>query len=76
MHKRHQNKYIALGLNIAYYRKKRGYSQELFAEIVNISRTHISNIESPKARKTLSLNVLFNISDALRVPIEDLFKDK
>ena len=40
------DKYRLLGLNIAYYRKERGLSQEALAELVNISRTHMSRIET------------------------------
>ena len=29
------NKYITLGLKIAYYRKKAGYTQETFAELID-----------------------------------------
>ena len=39
-------RYRRLGLNIAYYRKLRGFSQEKLAEIVDISRTHMSRIET------------------------------
>ena len=38
-------KIIRLGLNIALYRKMKGITQAELAEKVNISRTHISNIE-------------------------------
>ena len=40
------SKYRSLGLNIAYYRKDRGLSQSELAERVNISRTHMSRIET------------------------------
>ena len=32
MQTEYAEKYITLGLKIAYYRKKRGYTQEVFAE--------------------------------------------
>jgi len=44
MDHKHSEKYIALGLNIALYRKKKGLMQEALAEKVGISRTHMSNI--------------------------------
>ena len=66
-----QNKYRLLGLNIAYYRKERNMSQEELAEAVNISRTHMSRIET--ANCAVSLNVVFEICDALGVSPEKLF---
>ena len=60
----HKN-YKLLGLNIAYYRKERGLSQMQLAEIVNISRTHMSRIET--ADCAVSLDVIFDICDALNV---------
>ncbi|SHM11009.1 helix-turn-helix domain-containing protein [Ruminococcus flavefaciens] len=42
--KENEFKYIQLGLNIAYYRKLQGLTQEELAEISGISRSHISAI--------------------------------
>lgn len=64
-------KYRLLGLNIAYYRKERGLSQEGLAELVNISRTHMSRIET--ADCAVSLDVVFDICDALCVSPKKLF---
>jgi len=74
MEQEHSEKYIALGLNIAFYRKKKGLTQEVLAEKVGISRTHLSNIEATKVEKSLSLEVLFNIADALGVEVGKLFE--
>lgn len=74
MHSKHDDKFIQLGLNIAYYRKMRGLNQEALAEKVGISRTHISNIEAPKVDKSLSLDVLFDIADVLNVSVSKLFE--
>ena len=43
-----------IGLNIAYYRKLRGMSQMALAEATDLSRTHISNIEAPNMKTSLS----------------------
>ncbi len=64
-------KYKKLGLNIAYYRKVRGLSQLQLAELVNISRTHMSRIET--ADCAVSLDVVFDICDVLGVPAEKIF---
>ena len=65
MENRRFKKYRQLGLNIAYYRKERGYSQSKLAELVDISRTHMSRIET--ADCAVSLDVVFDICDVLEV---------
>ena len=72
MKKNHFNKYRCLGLNIAYYRKSKNLSQDKLAEMINISRTHMSRIET--ADCAVSLDVIFNICDVLEVPPEKLFQ--
>lgn len=67
------NEFRLLGLTIAYYRKLRGLTQAELAEATNLSRTHISNIEAPNVKTSISLNKLFDIADVLEVPVKDLF---
>lgn len=67
------NEFRLLGLTIAYYRKLRGHTQAELAEATNLSRTHISNIEAPNGKTSISLNKLFDIADVLEVPVKDLF---
>ena len=43
------------------------------AEKVNISRTHMGNIEAPNVLKPISLELAFNIADVLEVPVSKLF---
>lgn len=71
MHNSHLKKYKCLGLNIAYYRKSRGLSQTQLAEIINISRTHMSRIET--ADCAVSLDVIFSLCDALDITVQKLF---
>lgn len=71
MEQRQYEKYKYLGLNIAYYRKKRQLSQEQLAERINISRTHMSRIET--ADCAVSLDVVFRICDVLDVNPAKLF---
>lgn len=66
-----RKKYKFLGLNIAYFRKEKGLSQSQLAELVNISRTHMSRIET--ADCAVSLDVVFDICDALCVKPSKLF---
>lgn len=67
----HKKKYRLLGLNIAHYRKLNGYTQESLAEKLNIDRTTVSKIEL--ATCGVSLDLLFDLSDLLEVPIDKLF---
>lgn len=67
------NEFRLLGLTIAYYRKLRGLTQAELAEATTLSRTHISNIEAPNGKTSISLNKLFDIADVLEVPVKDLF---
>ncbi len=67
------NEFRLLGLTIAYYRKLRRLTQAELAEATNLSRTHISNIEAPNGKTSISLNKLFDIADVLEVPVKDLF---
>ena len=71
MQMRQYEKYHQLGLNIAFYRKRNGLSQIQLAELVNISRTHMSRIET--ADCAVSLDVVFDICDALHITPSQLF---
>ena len=62
------HKYTSLGLNIAFYRKRAGLTQEQLAERAGISRSHLSAIEAPNTIRPFSLEILFSIADALNVP--------
>ncbi|MFR2365963.1 MAG: helix-turn-helix domain-containing protein [Eubacterium sp.] len=61
---------------MAYYRKLRGLTQMQLAEAVNISRTHISNIEAPNVQTSVSLDTLLDISEVLNVNITSLLTTK
>ena len=47
-------------------------SQEKLAESAKVSRSHISSIEAPNIIRPFSLEVFFNIADALGVEPGDL----
>ena len=64
--------YKHLGLKIAYYRKLKGLTQLQLAEKVDISRTHMSNIEAPNMRTAVSLDTLLDIAETLDVPVQIL----
>ena len=52
--------------------KMRGMSQEQLAEKSGVSRSHISAIEAPGLVRPFSLDVFFNIADALQIDPADL----
>ena len=68
----HSEEYKKIGLNIAYYRKLKGLTQLQLAEAINISRTHMSNIEAPNMPTSISLDTLLDIADALEIAAADL----
>jgi len=74
MQKDYLSQYKRLGLNIAYYRKLKGYSQERLAEKINISRTHMSRIET--ADCAVSLDVIFSLAEIFEVEPSKLFEKK
>lgn len=71
MDNRQRSELKKLGLKIAYYRKLNELSQEKFSEMINISRTHMSRIETGESAP--SIITLINISTELNIPIKDLF---
>ena len=70
---RHADKLMLLGNKIAYYRRKNKMSQEQLAEKIDVSRAHISHIEAPNVLQPFSINVLFDIADALEIDVMELF---
>ena len=74
MNERRENQYKQLGLTIAYYRKMNNLTQTELAKRVNISRTHISTLEAPNMPISISLDKLFDIADALEVPVKCFFE--
>lgn len=74
MKDKYSQQYKEIGLKIAYYRKLKGLSQMEFAEMVDISRTHLSNIEAPNVPTSISLDLLFKISEVLDIDIKNFFE--
>lgn len=64
-------KLISLGKNISKFRKAKGFTQNELADILNISREHIAKIET--AKRTPSLDLIFEISNALNITEKELF---
>ncbi|MFA6892588.1 MAG: helix-turn-helix transcriptional regulator [Sphaerochaetaceae bacterium] len=65
--------YISIGKRIKYYRVQKGLSQEEFASRISVSRTYLGYLET--GIRGLSLQLLVNITNELRVPIGVLLED-
>lgn len=65
--------YYAIGQRIRKVRKAHGLSQEMLAERVGISTTHMSHIETGNTK--LSLPVLVDLATVLEVRTDDLLYD-
>ncbi len=76
MKQQHTEKHRTLGLKIAYYRKLKGYTQEQLAEKINKSLAFIGAVEAPNVPRTVSLDTLFDIAEALEIPAYKLLKDE
>jgi transcriptional regulator with XRE-family HTH domain len=59
------------GKKIKNLREQKGYSIEYFANIANIDRTYISDIE--KGKRNVSLLIIEKLSKALEINIQELF---
>lgn len=81
MRENHEEDYLDIGKRIAYYRQKRGMSQERLGEKLNCSPQEIQQIEGDYlAKKTLSgfwsvknLDFLFVIADVLEMDVLPFF---
>ena len=68
----YKNLLLIIGLNVSYFRKFRGYTQEELAERAGVSTTFIGMVEAPNLYKAPSLKTLYAIAKALDVPIHKL----
>ena len=75
MHTEYSDRYITMGLKIAYYRKKAGFTQEVLAEKIGKSVNFLSQIEGTGTVRVISLETLFKIADVLGIPPAKLLED-
>ena len=68
-------KYITLGLKIAYYRRKAGYTQEYFAELIGKSVSFVGQVEGTGTVRGISLETLFKIAQVLKLPPAKLLEE-
>lgn len=69
---KNRDRFIQLGAAISTLRKVRGMSQEKLAEKAGISRSLLSCIEAPGIATGFSLEVFYNLADALDIDPADL----
>lgn len=63
------------GANVRHFRQQRGLSQEKLAELSDLHRTYISDLE--RAQRSISLSNVQRLADALGVkPFMLLLEDK
>lgn len=75
MQTEYSEKYVTLGLKIAYYRKKAGYTQEAFAEKIGKSLNFLGQVEGPGTVRGISLETPFKIADVLGISPAKLLED-
>lgn len=75
MNTEYPEKYTTLGLKIAYYRKKAGYTQETFAEKIGKSVNFLAQVGGTGTVRGISLETLFKIADCLSIPPSKLLED-
>ena len=68
-------RYITLGLKIAYYRKKAGYTQEAFAELIGKSVNFVGQVEGTGTVRGVSLETLFKMSQILKISPSKLLEE-
>ena len=75
MRTEYSDKYITMGLKIAYNRKKAGFTQEVLAERIGKSVNFLSQVEGTGTVRGVSLETLFKIADVLGIPPAKLLED-
>lgn len=69
-------RYKNIGLKIAYYRKKQGYTQAALAQQIGMSTAYLGQIERGNRGNSFSLETLYQIADALGIEAEVLLKEE
>ncbi len=66
--------YTLVRNNIKKLRKEKNITQQNLADMTDLSREYVCDIENEKRNKHFTIAVLGRIADALQVPITDFFK--
>lgn len=65
-----------LGARILYYRRLKGYTQEVLAKKVGISKSYLSKIEHGHYPGCVSLPILYKLAEELDVEMSELVSDQ
>ena len=71
---KHEKALQQIGLNILYYRKEKGYTQQQLADMISYSKNHVQQIETAKA--TPSVIAILDIAEALGISPAKLFETR
>ncbi len=71
---KNRDRFIQLGIAIGMLRRVKGLSQEALADKAGISRSLLSSIEAPGVAKVFSLEVFFDLADALEIEPAELIR--
>lgn len=69
------DKYITLGLKIAYYRRKCNLTQEHFAELIGKSISFVGQVEGTGTIRGVSLETLFKMAQVLNISPAKLLEE-
>lgn len=67
--------YKIIRKNIKKYRKEKNLTQDALAEMTDLSRQYICDIENDKRNKHITISALGRIADALDINISKLFEN-
>jgi len=62
----------AVGQRLRELRKKRGWSQDEFADLSGLHRAHVGAAE--RGERNLTLRTLKTAADTLKVPLQEIFR--
>lgn len=62
--------------NVRVFRSRSGLTQQQLADMTDMSREYICDIENKSRNKHVTIAVLGRIAEALNVPIGDFFTEK
>lgn len=68
--------YSIIRKNIKKYRLERGLTQQQLADMTDISREYVCDVENESRNKHITISLLGRISDALDIDIRDFFVEK
>ena len=68
-------KYITFGLKLTYYRRKAGFTQEYFAELIGKSVSFVGQVEGPGTIRGVSLETLFKMAQVLKISPAKLLEE-